>query len=211
MLKTIAEVSPQLVTFILALRLSLSRPQLQHVVRVADALIATEGGKTLSALYRHIVGDPCPKAAADTFREAPWEADDIRITLRCFLVRSAFQEFLIEQHGQGKTVVLVVDKAHRLRPPLFELLRQFLIGIWVLACQGKRQFNRAVAIRQAALVLFLYKSSLGFQRFHQAGGQHGQAVFLAFALAHHNLGLFKVNILDAQAQVLHQAQAAAIE
>lgn len=37
-----------------------------------------------------------------------------------------FQEFLINQHSEGKTVVLVVDEAHRLKPPLFELLRQLL-------------------------------------------------------------------------------------
>jgi len=37
-----------------------------------------------------------------------------------------FQEFLTEQYKQKKTVVLVVDEAHRLKPPLFELLRQFL-------------------------------------------------------------------------------------
>jgi len=80
MLKTIAEVSPQLVAFVLALHLSLSRPQVRHVTQVGDALITAEGSKTLSGLYRHIVGDPCPKAAADTLREAPWEADDIRIS-----------------------------------------------------------------------------------------------------------------------------------
>ena len=76
MLKTIADLSPQLIAFTLSLQLSLSRPQLRHVTRVADALITTEGSKTLSAVYRHIVDDPCPKAAADTFREAPWSADD---------------------------------------------------------------------------------------------------------------------------------------
>jgi hypothetical protein len=81
MLKTIADVSPQLAAFVLSLHLSLSRPQLRHVSQVADALITTEGSKTLSALYRHIVNDPCPKAAADTFREAPWSADDLQ-TLR---------------------------------------------------------------------------------------------------------------------------------
>ena len=37
-----------------------------------------------------------------------------------------FQEFLIEQHKRNRTVILVVDEAHRLKPPLFELLRQFL-------------------------------------------------------------------------------------
>ena len=70
-LKTIADVSPQLISFTLSLQFSLSRSQLRHVTRIANVLITTEGSKTLSALYRHIVDDPCPKAAADTFREAP--------------------------------------------------------------------------------------------------------------------------------------------
>ena len=71
MLKSIAEVSAELLSFIEARQLSLSKPQKQHVAQVADALITTEGSKTLSALYRSIVADPCPKSAADTFREAP--------------------------------------------------------------------------------------------------------------------------------------------
>ena len=58
-LKTIAEVSPELLSFIEALQLPLSKPQKQHVAQVADALITTEGDKNLSALYRNIVGDPC--------------------------------------------------------------------------------------------------------------------------------------------------------
>ena len=41
MLKTIADLSPQLIAFILSLQLSLSRPQLRHVTQVADALITT--------------------------------------------------------------------------------------------------------------------------------------------------------------------------
>jgi hypothetical protein len=96
MLKTIAEVSPQLVAFILILRLSLSRPQLRHVTQVADTLITTEGTKTLSGLYRNIVANPCPKSAVDTFREAPWSADAIRISLRGFLVQSACWQPLSE-------------------------------------------------------------------------------------------------------------------
>lgn len=37
-----------------------------------------------------------------------------------------FQEFLIEQHQKGKTNVLIVDEAQRLKPSLFETLRQML-------------------------------------------------------------------------------------
>jgi hypothetical protein len=54
-LKTIAEPSPELLQFIQALHLPLSTPQLRHVTRIADGLITTQGSKTLSALYRHIV------------------------------------------------------------------------------------------------------------------------------------------------------------
>jgi hypothetical protein len=50
MLKTIAELSPQLVSFVLALHLSLSCPQVRHIAQVADALITIEGSKTLSSL-----------------------------------------------------------------------------------------------------------------------------------------------------------------
>lgn len=105
MLKTIAEPSPELTAFIDALNLPLSQPQYRHVLQVADGLITTQGSKTLSALYRHIVGDPCPKAAADTFREAPWQADELRVPLREDLVKSAFEL----AHGQPKRVLLSLD------------------------------------------------------------------------------------------------------
>ena len=36
------------------------------------------------------------------------------------------QDYLIEQHKAGKTNVLVVDEAQKMKPPLFELLRQLL-------------------------------------------------------------------------------------
>jgi general secretion pathway protein A len=36
------------------------------------------------------------------------------------------QRFLVEEHQQDKTNVLVVDEAHKMKPPLFELLRQLL-------------------------------------------------------------------------------------
>ena len=39
---------------------------------------------------------------------------------------SDLQDFLIESHTQGKTNVLVVDEAQKMKPPLFELLRQLL-------------------------------------------------------------------------------------
>jgi hypothetical protein len=49
-----------------------------------------------------------------------------------------------------------------------------------------------------------------FQRLHQGGGQHRQAIFLTLAFAN-NDSLLEVNVLDLQAQAFHQAQTAAIQ
>ena len=45
----------------------------------------------------------------------------------------------------------------------------------------------------------------------QAGGQHGDPIVQAFAIAHDNLLVGKVEIFDAEPQTLHQAQARAVE
>ncbi len=107
MLKSIAAVAPELSQVVDELNLRLSKPQQQHVKQIADGLITIEGDKNLSNIYRHFVGDPCPKSAADTFREAPWVADDIRIPLQKHLVKSAFQ--LAETRGAAKRVFLSID------------------------------------------------------------------------------------------------------
>ena len=107
MLKSIAEVAPELTQFTEDLNLRLSKPQQQHIQQIADGLITIDGDKNLSNIYRHFVGDPCPKSAADTFREAPWVADDIRIPLRKHLVKTAFE--LAEARGAPKRVFLSVD------------------------------------------------------------------------------------------------------
>ena len=75
MLKTIVQPSSKLVAFILALRLALYQPQINHLRRVADALIVCDGRKTLTNLYREYVEEYDPKTAADFFRESPWEAE----------------------------------------------------------------------------------------------------------------------------------------
>ncbi len=75
-------------------------PQQHHVRQIADGLITVEGDKNLSNLYRHFVDVPCPKSAADTFREAPWQTDDIRVPLREHLVKTAFE--LAEVQGAAK-------------------------------------------------------------------------------------------------------------
>jgi hypothetical protein len=107
MLKQIAAVAPELTQFVEDLHLPLSQPQQRHVRQIADGLITIDGDKNLSNLYRHFVHEPCPKSAADTFREAPWRAADIRVPLRQHLVTTALE--LAEAHGAPKVIFLSID------------------------------------------------------------------------------------------------------
>jgi hypothetical protein len=67
--------------------LRLSKPQWQHVVRLADALIVSEvRHKTIASLYRLIVDAPDPSNGADTLRISPWKADDLREPVRHFIL-----------------------------------------------------------------------------------------------------------------------------
>ncbi|HHS98463.1 MAG TPA: transposase, partial [Chloroflexi bacterium] len=71
MLKHIVHPSSVLVTFILMLRLALSKPQRKHLFRTVDAIIVCEGRKTLANLYRQWVEAPDVSAVADFFRLSP--------------------------------------------------------------------------------------------------------------------------------------------
>lgn len=68
MLKRIIHPSELFVSFIVALHLSLSKPQREHLVRTADAIIVCEERKTLSALYRQWVDAPDVSAVANCVR-----------------------------------------------------------------------------------------------------------------------------------------------
>lgn len=107
MLKQIVSVLPELNQFVDKLNLPLSMPQQRHVRQIADGLITVEGDKNLSNLYPHFVDNPCPKSAADTFREAPWRGDDIRNPLRKHQVEKAIE--LAEAQGAAKQIFLSID------------------------------------------------------------------------------------------------------
>ena len=88
MLKLIVQHSPKLFVFLWGLHLRLSKPQWQHVRRLADALIVSEARhKTIAGLYRLLVDAPDPSNGADTLRLSPWTAEDLRAPLRDFIVR----------------------------------------------------------------------------------------------------------------------------
>ena len=87
MLKLIVQHSPKLLAFLCGLHLRLSKAQLQHVIRMADALIVSEARhKTLAGLYRLLVDPPDASNGADSLRISPWTADDLRAPLRRFTV-----------------------------------------------------------------------------------------------------------------------------
>jgi hypothetical protein len=87
LLKLIVQHSPPLLSFLCALQLRLTKPQRQHVMRMADALIVSETRhKTIASLYRVIVEAPDPSNGADSLRISPWTADDLRAPLRHFIV-----------------------------------------------------------------------------------------------------------------------------
>jgi hypothetical protein len=102
MLKTIADVSPKLVTFI-----SVPLPTTARYPGGGRSHHNRRQQDIVGPVSRNIVGNPCPKAAADTFREAPWEADEIRISLRGFLVQSAFD--IAEAGDAPRAVFLSLD------------------------------------------------------------------------------------------------------
>lgn len=87
MLKLIVHHAPKLLVFVCGLHLRLSKPQWQHVIRMADALIVSDTRhKTIASLYRLIVDAPDASNGADNLRLSPWTADDLRAPIRHFIV-----------------------------------------------------------------------------------------------------------------------------
>lgn len=107
MLKTIVHQSPQLVSFVLALRLALSQPQMRHVTRLVDGIIDCERRKTLADICRQYLIDLDPKAAADFFRESPWEAKDLSVPRSQFMLNQMIK--FAQQLGYPAILWVSVD------------------------------------------------------------------------------------------------------
>src|SRR4030095_4405762 len=69
------------------LHLRLSKPQWQHVIRIADALIVSDTPHTtIAGLYRVSVDAPDASNGADSLRLSPWTTEDLRAPIRHFTV-----------------------------------------------------------------------------------------------------------------------------
>jgi len=91
MLRRIVTNSVELVKFVFALGLSVSRPQRQHVLNLADAILVSDERKTIANLNRQLVEAKDDSSVAHTFRDSPWQANDLRGRILVFLIRTAIQ------------------------------------------------------------------------------------------------------------------------
>jgi hypothetical protein len=107
MLTRIVHNSPRVCTFIDLLDLDLSKPQLQHILNLADALLVCEDEKTLAALQRQFIQAPDASNMADFLRISPWQVEDVRNALRTNQVKWAISQ--AECLGLPKVVYINID------------------------------------------------------------------------------------------------------
>lgn len=107
MLTRIVHNSAKLCTFFDPLNIHLSKPQRQHILNLADALLVCEDEKTLAALQRQFIQAPDVSNMADFLRISPWKAEDIRTALRCNQVNWAVAQ--AERLGLSKVLYINID------------------------------------------------------------------------------------------------------
>jgi len=105
MLTRIVHNSPKLCTFFDLLNIHLSKPQRQHILNLADALLVCEDEKTLAALQRQFIQAPDVSNMADFLRISPWKAEDVRSALRIRQVNWA----VAQAEGLGLPKVLYIN------------------------------------------------------------------------------------------------------
>ena len=109
MLTRIVHNSPKLCTFFDLLNIHLSKPQRQHILNLADALLVCEDEKTLAALQRQFIQAPDVSNMADFLRISPWKAEDIRTALRRNQVNWAVAQ--AERLGLPKELFINIDNS----------------------------------------------------------------------------------------------------
>ena len=107
MLTRIVHNSVKLCTFFEQLNIDMSKPQRQHILNMADALLVCEDTKTLAALQRQFIEAPDASNMADFLRISPWQADDVRTALRVNQVVWAIAH--AERTGASKEIYINID------------------------------------------------------------------------------------------------------
>lgn len=107
MLTHILHNSLALCAFLDQLPLELSKPQHQHILNLADALLTCEDTKTLAALQRQFITAPDVSNMADFLRISPWYAEMVRSSLRANQVAWALAQ--AEKTGAPKIIYVNID------------------------------------------------------------------------------------------------------
>jgi hypothetical protein len=107
MLTRIVHNSPKLCAFFDLLNIHLSKPQRQHILNMADALLVCEDEKTLAALQRQFIEAPDASNMADFLRISPWKAEEVRSALRINQVNWAVAQ--AEHLGLPKVLYINID------------------------------------------------------------------------------------------------------
>jgi hypothetical protein len=107
MLTRIVHNSSKICAFFDQLNLDLSKPQGQHILNLADALLVCEDEKTLAALQRQFIQAPDASNMADFLRISPWKAEDVRSALRISQVQWAIVQ--AERQGLPKVLYINID------------------------------------------------------------------------------------------------------
>lgn len=107
MLTHILHNSVKLCTFLDQLHIDLSKPQRQHVLNMANALLVCEDTKTLAALQRQLIEAPDASNMANFLRISPWQADDMRTALQANQVTWAIAH--AERTGAPKEIYINID------------------------------------------------------------------------------------------------------
>src|SRR5271157_783577 len=107
MLTRILHNSPKLCAFLNQLDLELYKPQRQHILNIADALLTCEDEKTLAELQRQFLEAPDASNMADCLRISPWSTEAIRSALRANQLKWALTQ--AERLGASKTIYINLD------------------------------------------------------------------------------------------------------
>jgi hypothetical protein len=107
MLKQLVRPSQLLLTFLLGLRLTFSKPQRGHLERTAESIIVCEGSKTLSALYRLWVEATDDSTVAHFFRDSPWIEDELSGALATFVMEDLLRR--AESDGYAPVIFISID------------------------------------------------------------------------------------------------------
>ncbi len=91
-----------------------------------------------------------------------------------------------------------------------ELPYPLLVGRGIFFIESEGHLNGTKASGQVFLVGGFCLGEVLTYRRNDAVGEHGDAVVAAFSIIDNDAVIFKINILDAEAQTFHEAEAAAV-